>query len=37
MFAANLMYLVFGLGAAKLFARIALIPAAYLWPAVFVL
>jgi putative tricarboxylic transport membrane protein len=37
MFAANLLYLVMGLGMAKLFARIALIPATYLWPAVFVL
>ncbi|MSO93393.1 MAG: C4-dicarboxylate ABC transporter permease [Rhodospirillales bacterium] len=37
MLAANLLYLVLGLGAAKLFARIALIPNAYLWPAVFVL
>lgn len=37
MFLANLLYLVMGLGAAKLFARIALIPNAYLWPAVFVL
>ncbi len=37
MLAANLLYLVLGLGAAKLFARIALVPAAYLWPAVFVL
>ncbi|MFC3127658.1 tripartite tricarboxylate transporter permease [Pseudoroseomonas globiformis] len=37
MLAANLLYLVIGLGAAKLFARISLIPAALLWPAVFVL
>jgi putative tricarboxylic transport membrane protein len=37
MFAANLLYLVMGLGMAKLFARIALIPNPYLWPAVFVL
>jgi len=37
MFAANLLYLVMGLGAAKLFARIALVPAAFLWPSVFVL
>lgn len=37
MLAANLLYLVMGLGMAKLFARIALIPPAYLWPAVFVL
>lgn len=37
MLAANLLYLVLGLGAAKLFARITLIPPAFLWPAVFVL
>jgi putative tricarboxylic transport membrane protein len=37
MFAANLLYLVMGLGLAKLFARIALIPNPFLWPAVFVL
>src|SRR5687768_11657501 len=37
MFAANLLYLILGLGAAKVFARIALIPDAFLWPAVFVL
>jgi putative tricarboxylic transport membrane protein len=37
MLAANILYLVIGLGAAKLFARISLIPAALLWPAVFVL
>lgn len=37
MFAANMLYLVMGLGMAKIFARIALIPPAYLWPAVFVL
>lgn len=37
MLAANLLYLVLGLGAAKLFARIALVPPAYLWPAVFIL
>jgi putative tricarboxylic transport membrane protein len=37
MFVANLLYLVLGLGAAKVFARIALIPEAFLWPAVFIL
>ncbi len=37
MLAANLLYLVMGLGMAKIFARIALIPPTYLWPAVFVL
>jgi putative tricarboxylic transport membrane protein len=37
MLAANLLYLVMGLGMAKLFARIALIPSTYLWPAVFIL
>jgi len=37
MLAANLLYLVIGLGAAKLFARISLIPPALLWPTVFVL
>lgn len=37
MLAANLLYMALGLGAAKLFARITLIPPAYLWPAVFVL
>jgi putative tricarboxylic transport membrane protein len=37
MLAANLLYLVMGMGAAKLFARIAMIPDAYLWPAVFLL
>jgi len=37
MLAANLLYLVIGLGAAKLFARLTLVPPAYLWPAVFVL
>lgn len=37
MLAANLLYLAMGLFAAKLFARISLIPNAYLWPAVFVL
>ena len=37
MLLANLLYLVLGLGFAKAFARIAQIPAPYLWPAVFVL
>jgi putative tricarboxylic transport membrane protein len=37
MLAANLFYLVMGLGMAKLFARISLIPPAILWPSVFVL
>ncbi len=37
MLAANLLYLVMGLFAAKLFARISLIPNTFLWPAVFVL
>lgn len=37
MLAANLLYLVLGLGAAKLFARLTLVPPAYLWPAVFIL
>lgn len=37
MLAANLLYMVLGLGAAKLFARITLIPNPYLWPGVFVL
>jgi putative tricarboxylic transport membrane protein len=37
MLLANLLYLVLGLGFAKVFARISLIPAPYLWPAVFVL
>src|SRR5688572_13000117 len=37
MLVANLLYLVLGLGVAKLFARIALIPEAFLWPAVFIL
>jgi putative tricarboxylic transport membrane protein len=36
MLAANLIYLVLGLFAAKVFARITLIPDAFLWPAVFV-
>ena len=37
MLLANLLYLVLGLGFAKVFARISLIPAPFLWPAVFVL
>lgn len=37
MLAANLLYMVLGLGAAKLFARVTLIPQTFLWPAVFVL
>jgi putative tricarboxylic transport membrane protein len=37
MLASNLIYLALGLYAAKLFARISLIPPALLWPAVFVL
>jgi putative tricarboxylic transport membrane protein len=37
MLAANLLYLIMGLFAAKLFARISLIPNTFLWPAVFVL
>lgn len=37
MLAANLFYLVMGLGMAKLFARISLIPPAILWPSVFIL
>ncbi|HWL79997.1 MAG TPA: tripartite tricarboxylate transporter permease [Roseomonas sp.] len=37
MLAANLLYLVLGMGMAKLFARISLIPPTILWPAVFVL
>lgn len=36
MLAANLIYLVLGLVAAKVFARITLIPDPFLWPAVFV-
>jgi putative tricarboxylic transport membrane protein len=36
MLASNLIYLVLGLFAAKLFARITLIPDAFLWPAVFI-
>jgi putative tricarboxylic transport membrane protein len=37
MLLANLLYLVLGLGFAKMFARITLIPPQFLWPAVFVL
>jgi len=37
MLAANLLYLALGLVAAKLFARVTLIPPTFLWPAVFVL
>ena len=37
MLAANIFYLVMGLSMARLFARISLIPPAFLWPAVFVL
>lgn len=37
MLVANLLYLVLGLGAAKMFARIAMIPAPILWPGVLVL
>lgn len=37
MLAANLIYLVLGLFAAKAFARISLIPPSFLWPSVFVL
>ncbi|HYN12879.1 MAG TPA: tripartite tricarboxylate transporter permease [Burkholderiales bacterium] len=37
MLLANLLYLVLGLGFAKVFARISLVPAPLLWPAVFVL
>jgi putative tricarboxylic transport membrane protein len=37
MLLANLLYLVLGLGFAKVFARISLIPAPLLWPAVFAL
>lgn len=36
MLAANLIYLILGFAAAKVFARITLIPDALLWPAVFV-
>jgi putative tricarboxylic transport membrane protein len=37
MLLANLLYLVLGLGFAKTFARISMVPAPFLWPAVFVL
>jgi len=37
MLLANLLYLALGLGFAKVFARISLIPPQFLWPAVFVL
>ncbi|MBR0665983.1 C4-dicarboxylate ABC transporter permease [Roseomonas hellenica] len=37
MLAANLLYLVMGMGMAKIFARISLIPPTLLWPGVFVL
>jgi len=37
MLLANLLYLALGLGFAKIFARITLIPPQFLWPAVFVL
>jgi len=37
MLAANLIYLVLGLYAAKVFARISLIPPSFLWPSVFAL
>jgi putative tricarboxylic transport membrane protein len=37
MLLANLLYLVLGLGFAKVFARITLIPPQFLWPTVFVL
>jgi putative tricarboxylic transport membrane protein len=37
MLACNLLYLVLGFAFAKGFARIALVPDAYLWPAVFIL
>ena len=37
MLLANLLYLALGLGLAKLFARITLIPPQFLWPVVFVL
>lgn len=35
MLAANVLYLILGFGFAKLFARVTLIPAHYLWPVVF--
>lgn len=37
MLLANLLYLALGLGFAKTFARISMVPAPFLWPAVFVL
>lgn len=37
MLLANLLFLVIGLGGAKIFARISLVPPTLLWPAVFVL
>ncbi len=37
MLIANLIFLVVGLGGAKLFARITLIPRTFLWPAVYIL
>ena len=37
MLLANVMFMVLGMGGAKLFARITLIPRTFLWPAVFVL
>jgi putative tricarboxylic transport membrane protein len=37
MLLANILYLVLGMGFAKVFARISLIPPQFLWPAVFVL
>jgi putative tricarboxylic transport membrane protein len=37
MLACNLLYLVLGFAFAKAFARITLIPDAYLWPGVFIL
>ena len=37
MFVANVMFLLMGLYAAKIFARISLVPAAILWPIVFAL
>ena len=37
MLLANVLFLVIGLGGAKLFARISLVPKTLLWPAVFVL
>ncbi len=37
MLAANVLFLVAGLGSAKLFSRISLVPPSFLWPAVFAL